>query len=244
MVIGNNVTICYGKDQHNNMPAVLEASFELAAGRITCFIGQSGAGKTSLFQSIVNLIQHYEGSILVGNKELHNLSSRERATSVGFVFQQFNLFPHLTVLQNCMQPLAVVKGLMRETAMQHARSILERLHIGHLFDAYPTPLSGGQQQRVAIARALCLGPQVLLFDEPTSALDPQNTRNILSLLQELAEGGLTIGITSHDMQFVKDIMDRIYLLDRGQIIAYYDRNTGAPLSHDSVIYRFIYHGAA
>lgn len=192
-------------------------SCSLPAGRITLFIGKSGAGKTTLLKTIAGLITPTAGAIKLNNHELSNLSRTQRAETVGYVFQDFNLFPHLTVWQNCLDPLEVhaipaTEASERITALLQELGMLEHAH------KYPSQLSGGQQQRVAIARALCLKPQVLLLDEPTASLDPLNTEILMTILKRLVSQGLTVGLSSQDMSFVKRIMDRVYYLDAGKIV--------------------------
>lgn len=199
-------------------PILKNICFELRKGRITSFIGQSGAGKTTLLKCIANLNSHYEGCIAIDGKDLKGLPSIERASSVGFVHQQFHLFPHLTVLQNCTYALKKVLGLQDEEASLRSLEILESLGMKEHASAYPNFLSGGQQQRAAIARALALRPKVLLFDEPTSALDPNSKQGLLAVLQNLKEMGITIALSTHDMPFIRQIMDCIYFLENGELV--------------------------
>ncbi len=205
------------------------ASCEVAKQRITAFIGHSGAGKTSLLKCIANLNAGYSGTITYEGMPIINLSAEQRVHAIGFVFQQFNLFPHMTVLQNCMHPMTAVLGFDMSTAQAKALATLKSLGIEMLKDAYPAKLSGGQQQRVAIARVLCLDPKVLLFDEPTSALDPKSTKTLQLLLKELVKVGVTIALSSHDMAFVQGVMDKVYFMSDGQIIEVYDVTTGSEI---------------
>lgn len=216
MVSVKNLTV-YAKNQR-----VLDAiSCTLVPGRITCFMGKSGAGKTTLLKSLVNLIPIAAGEITINDRTAHALSPQERATMIGYVFQQFNLFSNLTVLENCIDPL-IVKGVARADALAKAKEILEKLGMREYADSYPSALSGGQQQRVAIARALCLQPQVLLLDEPTASLDPINTDILIALLRTLLIDGLIIGVSSQDMDFVRKIFDRVYYLESGRITEFCD----------------------
>ena len=192
-------------------------SVEIPPGRITCFLGPSGSGKTTLFRSIVQLQPSYGGSISIDGKEASTMSSHEMSTHVGYVFQQFNLFPHLTVLQNCIQPLVVVQKKSLDQARDIALEQLEFLGMSGTQSSYPHQLSGGQQQRVAIARALCISPQTLLLDEPTASLDPFNTQIVQDLVKKLSLSGIGIGIATHDTEFVKGILDRIYFIDQGTV---------------------------
>jgi ABC-type polar amino acid transport system ATPase subunit len=196
-------------------------SCTLLPGRITCFIGESGAGKTTLLKSLVNLMPITAGEVLINGGALDALSPQERSATIGYVFQQFNLFANLTVLENCIDPL-IVRGMTRADALSCARAILQKLGMAEFGDAYPSALSGGQQQRVAIVRALCLKPTVLLLDEPTASLDPINTDILVALLRSLVAESLTIGIASQDMDFVRKIFDRVYYLEGGRMIEFCD----------------------
>ena len=189
----------------------------LIPGRITTFLGESGAGKTTLLKSIAGIISATDGQILINNTCIANMRPTQRAKTIGYVFQEFNLFPHLTALGNCIDSL-LIHGIRREEAVKKAKRILNRLGIGDYVDKYPVQLSGGQQQRVAIARALCLEPTALLLDEPSAALDPANTGSLIAILQNLAAQGITIGVASHDMLFVRKIFDRVYYIDTGKIV--------------------------
>lgn len=220
MLIGNNITVRIGNN--NEMQTLLDrVSVTLLPGRITCFLGSSGAGKTTLLNTLAQL-QDYEGVIAIENQNLEELSSEIKSELVGIVFQQFNLFAHMNVLENCICALIHVRKMPRELAVQKATIILQRLGIQEFSQRFPSQLSGGQQQRVAIARALCLSPQVLLLDEPTSSLDPQNRYAVGDMLKQLAADGLAIGVSSHDTAFISSILDRAYLLDDGKIAEYYD----------------------
>lgn len=212
MINVKNLTVAF-----KNQTLLQNVSCSLTEGRITSFIGKSGAGKTTLLKTLSGLISPTEGEIMINNKKLSTLSARQRAEEVGYVFQDFNLFPQLTVLQNCIDPL-LVHGKTYEQARQRALNCLQDLDMADFVDRYPNQLSGGQQQRVAIARALCLQPRVMLFDEPTASLDPANTTILISLLKKLAANGLTIGFSSQDMCFVRGMVDRIYYLEAGMIV--------------------------
>jgi ABC-type polar amino acid transport system ATPase subunit len=207
--------------------------------RITTIIGKSGAGKTTLLRCFIGLEKDYLGTITVDGKTINVLSSQERAKGVGFVAQSFNLFPNMTALENCMQPMIVVLQQSKEEARAKAMEMLARLEMASFCDVYPNKLSGGQQQRVALARALCMGPKVILFDEPTSALDPANTANLATLLQSLCKQGITVVISSQDMTFVRMIVDRVYLMEAGQIVESFDIEKGKQLPPESKIYSFL-----
>ncbi len=209
-----------------NKAILQNVSISLPKGSITTFIGKSGAGKTSLLKCLAQLYQDYQGDILYENKPLNKLTNKQRAHGIGFVFQQYHLFPHMTVMQNCVQPQVTVLGLTAEQAQAKVTLWLEALGLIAHKNAYPQQLSGGQQQRVAIARALVLEPQVLLFDEPSSALDPQSTKELALLLKSLHKKGITIGLCSHDIPFIKDVLDKVYLLEGGMVIDYHQASDG------------------
>ena len=215
-----------------------ELSCTLVPGRMTAFIGKSGAGKTTLLKALVGLMPIARGTIMINNKSLLSLSPRQRSEEIGFVFQDFNLFPHLSVLQNCIDPL-IHHAVSYETARERAYRILRELGIDHLADKYPSSISGGQQQRVAIARALCLNPKILLLDEPTASLDPLNADILAGILRNLAAQGLTIGLSSQDMNFVYKIFDRVYYIENGSIVEYCDGINNLPQS--SLINSFLSH---
>jgi polar amino acid transport system ATP-binding protein len=204
--------------KHKNNLILNNITFALEPGRITLFIGPSGAGKTSLLQCIANLNTHYTGTITADGIAIKTLSAKARAHTVGFIFQHFNLFPHMSALENCMHPLITVMGMSNIDAQSKALNKLALVHMQEHSQKKPHQLSGGQQQRIAIARALCLEPKVLLCDEPTSALDPISSKQLALLLKELKAQGIAIGISSHDMGFVRALMDYVYLLENGCII--------------------------
>ncbi|AXK60349.1 amino acid ABC transporter ATP-binding protein [Candidatus Chromulinivorax destructor] len=189
----------------------------LLAGHITAFIGQSGAGKTTLLKSLIGLIPVTQGSIIVNKHQLASLSPVQRSEEIGYVFQDFNLFQHLSVFQNCIDPL-LVHGVAYEQAAARVKKVLTDLEMIASVNQYPSQLSGGQKQRIAIARALCLQPRVLLLDEPTASLDPVNTDILVNILKKLAAQGLTIGLSSQDMSFIGKVFDRVYYMKNGQII--------------------------
>jgi polar amino acid transport system ATP-binding protein len=216
MVIVDTITI-----KRNNQLVVDHISCTLEPGHITSFIGKSGAGKTTLLKALVGLVPIAQGSILINDMQLNTLTPKERAKNIGYVFQEFNLFPHYTVLENCVNP-QIVYGIPRTQAHQQAMEILTQLGMHDFAQQYPAQLSGGQQQRTAIARALCLKPTVLLLDEPTASLDPFNTDILVTILQTLASNGLTIGLSTQDMSFVRKIFDRVYYIDNGKIAEFCD----------------------
>ena len=182
--------------------------------------GPSGSGKSTLIRCVNRLEGHQEGTIVVDGVELtDDVRAIERIRrEVGMVFQQFNLFPHLTVLENLMLAPHWVLGLPRAEAEERAQQQLRRVHIAEQAAKYPGQLSGGQQQRVAIARAMCMRPKIMLFDEPTSALDPEMVKEVLEVMIELAEGGMTMLVVTHEMGFAKSVADRVVFMDHGQIV--------------------------
>jgi general L-amino acid transport system ATP-binding protein len=182
--------------------------------------GPSGSGKSTLLRCLNRLEKHEQGQIIVaGTKLTDDLKHIERTRrEVGMVFQQFNLFPHLTVLENCCLAPIWVRKMPRKEAESLAMKYLERVHIPEQAHKYPGQLSGGQQQRVAIARSLCMNPQIMLFDEPTSALDPEMIKEVLDVMVELAVEGMTMLCVTHEMGFAKTVANRIIFMDGGEII--------------------------
>ncbi len=182
--------------------------------------GPSGSGKSTLIRCINRLEHAQRGRIIVDNIDVA-ASSRDLDAvrrEVGMVFQQFNLFPHMTVLENCMLAPMKVRGTSKAEAEATARKYLERVRIPDQAGKYPAQLSGGQQQRVAIARALCMNPKIMLFDEPTSALDPEMVKEVLDTMVNLAEEGMTMLCVTHEMGFARQVADRIIFMDRGEIV--------------------------
>jgi general L-amino acid transport system ATP-binding protein len=182
--------------------------------------GPSGSGKSTMIRCINGLEEHQEGTIVVGNVELSDeLKSLDQIRGdAGMVFQSFNLFPHMTVLENCTLGPIHVRGMKRAKAEELAMSLISRVNIRDQAHKYPGQLSGGQQQRVAIARALCMQPKIMLFDEPTSALDPEMVKEVLDTMIELTDLGMTMICVTHEMGFAKQVADRVIFMDNGSII--------------------------
>ena len=195
-------------------------SFDVMKGEVICIIGPSGSGKSTLIRCINALNDIQAGSIMVEGQEVHDpeLDKLELRKKVGMVFQQYNLFPHKTALENIMMaPLLVLKQDKAEVEAR-ARRLMAKVRLQGKEDSYPGELSGGQQQRVAIARSLAMNPDVMLFDEVTAALDPETVKEVLVTIRELAEDGMTCILVTHEMGFAREIADHIYFTDRGVIV--------------------------
>jgi len=189
-------------------------------GEVVCVIGPSGSGKSTFLRCINLLEQPTSGSIKVGDDEVTDPDCDIDAIrrNMGMVFQQFNLFPHLSVLDNCTVAQMTVLKRSKEEAQAKARENLEKVGLSDKADAYPAQLSGGQQQRVAIARALSMDPKLMLFDEPTSALDPELVGDVLSVMRRLASEGMTMFVVTHEMAFAREVADRVIFMDGGSIV--------------------------
>ena len=199
-----------------------DIDLEIVPGEVVVVIGASGSGKSTLIRCINGLEEFQSGSLDVdGNTLLPNGKSSQALqtirTEVGMVFQQFNLFPHLSVLDNITLAPMKVRGWSRQDAEETAKRLLERVGIADQADKYPSQLSGGQQQRVALARALAMEPRLMLFDEPTSALDPEMIGEVLDAMRELAKEGMTMVIVTHEMGFAREVADRIIFIHKGEI---------------------------
>jgi polar amino acid transport system ATP-binding protein len=215
MISVRNVEKYYGPFQ-----ALKNINLNVSKGEKIVLCGPSGSGKSTLIRCINHLEPIASGEIIVAG---HRLTDSQQAVDavrreVGMVFQQFNLFPHRTVLENCILAPMRVRKLSRAEAEATARGYLERVRIGDQAAKYPAQLSGGQQQRVAIARALCMEPKAMLFDEPTSALDPEMVKEVLDTMVSLAEDGMTMLCVTHEMGFAREVANRIVFMDEGQIV--------------------------
>lgn len=211
-----NVNKWYG----NNFHVLRDINLNIAQGERIVICGPSGSGKSTLIRCINRLEEHQEGRLVVDGTELtDDIKAVDKVRKeVGMVFQQFNLFPHLTVLENLtLSPMWVGK-MPKKEAEERAMAQLTRVRISEQANKYPLQLSGGQQQRVAIARALCLKPKIMLFDEPTSALDPEMIKEVLDVMVEMASHGITMLCVTHEMGFAKAVADRVIFMDEGQIV--------------------------
>ncbi|MFJ8048329.1 amino acid ABC transporter ATP-binding protein [Streptomyces luteogriseus] len=204
--------------------------FDVERGEVVCLLGPSGSGKSTLLRCVNHLERPDAGVISVDGEiigyrrsgdQLHALRGKELArqrSHIGMVFQNFNLFPHRTILDNVIEGVCVVKKEPRETARAYARGLLDRVGLAGKVGAYPNQLSGGQQQRVAIARALAMRPKVMLFDEPTSALDPELVGEVLAVMKDLARDGMTMIVVTHEIGFAREVADRVIFMDGGVIV--------------------------
>ena len=193
---------------------------KINAGEVVVICGPSGSGKSTLIRTINGLEPVQQGQVRVDGQELAaggGALNRVRA-EIGFVFQQFNLYPHLTVMRNLTLAPEKVRGLAPAQAQERALALLTRVGLADKRDAYPAQLSGGQQQRVAIARALAMQPKIMLFDEPTSALDPEMIGEVLTVMLDLARSGMTMVVVTHEMGFAREVADRVVFMDRGRIL--------------------------
>ncbi len=202
-----------------NHEVLRKIDIDIEAGEIICIVGSSGSGKSTLLRCINKLERQTSGKILYHDKEVRNVQKdiNEYRSRVGMVFQSFNLFNNMTVLQNCMLCTRKVLHISKEEAFNRAITHLKDVGMAPYINAKPSQLSGGQKQRVAIARSLCMNPEVLLFDEPTSALDPEMVGEVLNVMKELAKTGLTMIIVTHEMAFARDVSTRTIFMDSGYV---------------------------
>lgn len=222
IILCENVHKWFGKFE-----ALRGVSLEVQKGEVIVIFGPSGSGKSTFIRTLNRLEEHNEGKIVIDGieltKDVHDIEAVRMET--GMVFQQFNLFPHLNVLENITLAPMKVRKWSKEKAEEKGQQLLERVGIPEQAEKYPNQLSGGQQQRVAIARALAMEPKIMLFDEPTSALDPEMIKEVLDVMMELARTGMTMLVVTHEMGFARGVADRMYFFDEGLIV-----ETGSP--HD------------
>ena len=215
MIRFENVNKWYG-EYH----ALVDITETIGKGEVVVVCGPSGSGKSTLIRTINRLEPIGSGRIVVDGKDVNSteLNINQFRAGIGFVFQQFNLFPHLTALENCTLAPKNIRGLDASEARELALKLLDRVGLSEKADAYPSALSGGQQQRVAIARALAMQPPVMLFDEPTSALDPEMVGEVLIAMRDLARDGMTMVCVTHEMGFAREVADRVLFIDSGRIL--------------------------
>ncbi len=219
--MSESIIVC--KDVHKwfgNFHALKGINMEVRKGEVIVIFGPSGSGKSTFIRTLNRLEEHQRGTIIVDGIELsHDVRNIERIRmETGMVFQQFNLFPHLTVMQNITLAPIWVRKWPKDKAEGVAMELLERVGIPEQAQKYPGQLSGGQQQRVAIARALAMQPRIMLFDEPTSALDPEMIKEVLDAMIDLAKSGMTMLVVTHEMGFARAVADRMFFFDQGQIV--------------------------
>ncbi|MBU3731888.1 MAG: amino acid ABC transporter ATP-binding protein [Beijerinckiaceae bacterium] len=214
------ITISHVEKSFGTMPVLRDISMTIAKGECACIIGPSGSGKSTLLRCINGLVPVTSGSILVDSIEVNDphLDKLALRRKVGIVFQQYNLFPHKTAIQNiAMAPIHVLNR-PKDEAYENARRLLAKVKLSEKADAYPGELSGGQQQRVAIARSLAMNPMVMLFDEVTAALDPETKKEVLFTIRDLAAEGMTCVLVTHEMGFASEVADHVYFTDGGRIV--------------------------
>ncbi|AVQ84031.1 MULTISPECIES: amino acid ABC transporter ATP-binding protein [unclassified Variovorax] len=200
--------------------ALVDVTETIRKGEVVVVCGPSGSGKSTLIRTFNRLEPIQSGRIVVDGQDIHapGLDVNAFRSRIGFVFQQFNLFPHLTVLQNCTMAPMQLRGLTRKEADERALALLHRVGLSNKADAWPSELSGGQQQRVAIARALAMQPPLMLFDEPTSALDPEMVGEVLLVMRDLTRDGMTMVCVTHEMGFAREVADRVLFMDEGKVL--------------------------
>ncbi|MCG5253088.1 amino acid ABC transporter ATP-binding protein [Brevibacillus agri] len=226
------ITITDLHKQFHNLHVLKGISLTVEKGKVVVIIGPSGSGKTTLLRCLNALEVPTSGSVQIGEVKLDFSQKLERASiprlrkQTGMVFQSYNLFPHMTAVENVMEGPVTVKKESKESARAKASKLLSKVGLGDKLDHYPAQLSGGQQQRVGIARALAMDPQVMLFDEPTSALDPELVGEVLKVMKELAQEGMTMVVVTHEMGFAREVADEVIFMDQGVIV---ERDTPAKL---------------
>jgi polar amino acid transport system ATP-binding protein len=216
----NMISIEHVDKWYGDYHALVDVNETVAQGEVVVVCGPSGSGKSTLIRTLNRLEAIQKGRIAVNGQDVHahGVNVNVLRSGIGFVFQQFNLFPHLTVMQNCILAPVQLKRMLPQDARDFAMHLLERVGLPHKADAYPGELSGGQQQRVAIARALAMKPPVMLFDEPTSALDPEMVNEVLLVMKDLARDGMTMVCVTHEMGFAREVADRVLFMDQGQVL--------------------------
>lgn len=216
MVEAKNLTKSFGK-----LMVFKDLNVSIAKGEVLVIIGPSGSGKSTFLRCLNHLEEPDGGEVIIEGQPLDNKNKkqyRETIEKMGMVFQSYNLFPHMTVLQNVMEAPITVKKENKETVLKRAEKLIAKVGLSDKLDVYPSKLSGGQKQRVAIARALCMEPDIMLFDEPTSALDPELVGEVLNVMKELAEEGMTMAVVTHEMGFAREVADRVIFMDGGKIV--------------------------
>lgn len=208
------------KKSYGSLEVLKGLNLEVQEGEVVCLIGPSGSGKSTFLRCMNHLEEINGGTIIIDGYDLTDtsLDINKVRENIGMVFQHFNLFPHLTILENITLAPIELKKLTKEEARQKAFDLLETVGLREKADAYPSSLSGGQKQRVAIARALAMSPDIMLFDEPTSALDPEMVGDVLAVMQQLAKEGMTMIVVTHEMGFAKEVADRVVFMDGGLIV--------------------------
>ena len=218
MIRIEHVEKSYGK-----RPVLKDVSLEVPTGSVTVIIGPSGSGKTTFLRTINFLGPADKGTLQLDEEPIIDMKRASKKEilhvrrNTAMVFQLYNLFSNMTVLQNVMEGLVTVQKMAKKEAREKAIACLQQVGMAEYLNAYPIQLSGGQQQRVAIARALCMNPKAMLFDEPTSALDPEMIKEVLDVMKDLAEGGMTMVVVTHEMGFAREVGDRVIFLDQGVI---------------------------
>lgn len=207
------------KKRYGHLEVLKDISVEIKEGEVVCVIGPSGSGKSTFLRCLNGLEEIQSGSITILGEELvNNKDINKLRENIGMVFQSFNLFPHLTVLENMILAPVELKKMSKNEAINKAIELLDKVGLKDKKDVYPDTLSGGQKQRVAIARALEMNPKIMLFDEPTSALDPEMVGEVLKVMKDLAQEGMTMVVVTHEMNFARDVSDRVIFMDKGYIL--------------------------
>ena len=214
MLTLNNVTVSFDND------TILEnINLTINKGEIVCIIGPSGSGKSTLLRTMNHMVVPTSGTVSFKSEELTSKNINMMRQHIGMVFQAFELFPHLSVLDNLILAPTYLKKMSKEEAINKAKELLTRVNLLDKIDSYPNSLSGGQKQRIAIVRSMLMNPDMMLFDEPTSALDPEMVKEVLQVIKDLAKTGMTIAIVTHEMEFAKEIASRVLFVDQKSILA-------------------------